>query len=729
MHHILINSLVVLMFSLVLGITASSVAAQNAAIDSAGTAELEALTATLKDEAKREAFIKQLRALIISQRASTTRPLQPSDSANFVDDINKRVDSLSRQMVSAAATLLDIPGQAQRIQGMLRGSEARANLATAVGGIILVLFTGFLAHWAGQRLLDGPRRIIEARIEDRIWRRISVLALRTLLDLVPVFAFAAVAYGVLIFLDPGNITRSFAVAIINASLLTRIILVVARLIFAPRVETLRILSIADETANYAYVWIRRLTYLSIYGFFTIDIAQLLGLPVDTYAVLVKFLGLAIGLLLVMIILQNRQQVTARIRGRASGTIGNVRRRIADIWHILLIFYLGAVYFVWVFEVAGGFQFALRATLLTLVIGAVARLFATAANQTIRRGFALSHDVKLRLPGLETRANLYLPWLQAGVRTLIYALAIFAVLQAWGLGIFAWLAEPAGRFLLSKVFSIALIIGAAIIIWEIISATIERYLEATDQNGSEVARSQRIRTLLPLFQNFAFVVLTVIVTLTVLSEIGVNIMPLLAGAGVVGLAIGFGAQTLVKDIITGLLFLIEDAIAVGDFVEIGHHSGVVEAVTVRSLRLRDVTGTVHQIPFSEVSSIVNMSKDFSFALMDIGVAYRENIDDVIEVIKQIGANLRTDSEISAYILEDIEVFGLDRFDDSAVIIRARIKTQPIKQWTVRRAFNRLLKLKFDELKIEIPFPHQTIYFGENKEGYAPAAPVQLEPQRK
>lgn len=729
MRQILINSFVVLMLSLVSGMSVSPVAAQGTAIGSASAAELEALATTLEDEARREEFIKQLRALVAAQHASVAESSQRSVGANFFDDINRRVDSVSRQMAAATTTLLDIPAQARRIQSALSESEARAKLAAAVGGVILVLLTGILAHWAGQRLLAGPRGAVEARVEDRLWLRISLLVFRTLLDLVPVLAFAAAAYGALVLLDPEQVTRLIAVAIINASLLTRAVLVIARLIFAPYVETLRILTIADETANYAYVWIRRFTYLSIYGFFAIDVALLLGLPAVTYAVLVKLLGFAIGLLLVMIIVQNRQQVSARIRGQGSGAISNVRRRIADVWHILLILYLITVYSVWVFEVAGGFQFALRATLLTLFIGAVARLFAVAANQAIRRGFALSHDVKLRLPGLETRANRYLPLLQASVRTLIYVLAAFAVLQAWGFGIFAWLAEPTGRIFLSKAFSIILIVTAAIIVWEILSATIERYLETTDENGGEVARSQRIRTLLPLFRNFVFVVLAVIVTLTVLSEIGVNIAPLLAGAGVVGLAVGFGAQTLVKDVITGLLFLIEDAIAVGDVVELGSHSGVVEAVTVRSLRLRDLSGTVHQIPFSEVSSVVNMTKGFSFAVMDIGVAYRENVDDVIDVIKQIGAELRKDPEIDAFIMEDIEVLGLDRFDDSAVIIRARIKTQPVKQWAVRRAFNRLLKQKFDELGIEIPFPHQTIYFGEDKEGKAPAAPIRLEPQRE
>ncbi len=727
MRLIFIRMSVVLAVVLSTGVNAKSLAAQQAAIDGANATQLEALAATLEDDAKRAEFLDQLRALIAAERA--LRPSSPTggDGARFLDQISEQVDGISRQLVTAAATLLDVPAQIRWIRESLGRSDARSTLATAVGGIILVLLTGVLAQWIVRSLLTSPRGAVEARVEDRIWLRLTLLIMRTLLDLVPVLAFAGAAYGALALLDPERTTRLIAVAVINAGLLTRAVLVVARLVLAPQVETLRVLSIEDETANYTFIWIRRFTYLSIYGFFAIDAALLLGLPAASHAVLFKLLGLAIGLLLIMIVVQNREQVSARIRGDGAGSIGNVRKRIADIWHILLILYLITIYLVWVFEVAGGFQFALRATLITIVIVIAARLIAAAINHGIRRGFGLSQDIKSRFPGLETRANRYLPLLHAGVRSLVYLLTFFAVLQAWGLEVYGWLAEPAGRVLLSKIFSIILIVTSALIVWELVSAAIERYLQTIDEDDSEVARSQRIRTLLPLLRNFIFVVLAVIVTMTVLSEVGVNIAPLLAGAGVVGLAVGFGAQTLVKDVITGFLFLIEDAIAVGDVVQLGSHSGVVEAVTVRSLRLRDLSGTVHQIPFSEVTSIVNMTKDFSFALMDIGVAYRENIDDVIDVIKQVGAELRADPEFGPLIVEDIDVLGLDRFDDSAVVIRARIKTQPVKQWTVRRGFNRLLKKRFDELGIEIPYPHQTIYFGEDKEGRAPAAPVRLETQ--
>jgi small conductance mechanosensitive channel len=337
---------------------------------------------------------------------------------------------------------------------------------------------------------------------------------------------------------------------------------------------------------------------------------------------------------------------------------------------------------------------------------------------------LGQELNARLPGLEERANRYLPLVQSAARGVLYVMVLFALLQAWGLDIFSWFASELGRFVLGRLIMIVLIVGVAVLVWEIIGALIERYLAATDADGNAVTRSQRARTLLPLLRNVFTVVLAIVVAMTVLSEFGLNIGPLLAGAGVVGLAVGFGAQTLVKDVITGIFILLEDSIHAGDVVEVAGHSGVVEAVTIRTIRLRDVSGSIHTVPFSDVSSIKNLTRDFSYAFMEIGVGYREDIDAVIAVIEELGAELRADSTFSDMILEDIQVQGLDRFDDSAVVIRARIKTKPLQQWGVRRAFNLRMKRRFDELGIEIPFPHQTIYFGEDRDGNAPAAPIRM-----
>jgi small conductance mechanosensitive channel len=215
----------------------------------------------------------------------------------------------------------------------------------------------------------------------------------------------------------------------------------------------------------------------------------------------------------------------------------------------------------------------------------------------------------------------------------------------------------------------------------------------------------------------------------LSELGINIAPLLAGAGVVGLAVGFGAQTLVRDIITGLFILIEDTISVGDYVTLAGHGGTVEALSIRSIRMRDPSGTVHTIPFSDVTTVINYTREFAFAVLEIGVAYKEDVDRVTQVIEEVGQELRQDPDQQVHILEDLQVQGLDRFDDSAVVIKARIKTAPGMQWAIRRAFNRLLKRRFDAEGIEIPFPQRTVWFAEEAGDEAARLQGTKAPERK
>jgi small conductance mechanosensitive channel len=207
---------------------------------------------------------------------------------------------------------------------------------------------------------------------------------------------------------------------------------------------------------------------------------------------------------------------------------------------------------------------------------------------------------------------------------------------------------------------------------------------------------------------------------VLSEIGIDLKPLLAAAGLGGLAIGFGAQGLVKDVISGFFILLEDSIAVGDVVEIAGVSGLVEEVKLRSIRLRDVSGSVHVVPNGIVDRVKNMTKGFSFYVFDVGVAYREDVDCVMAVLVEIAEELRADPLYAEDILEPLEMLGVDRFDDSAVIIRCRLKTVPSKQWRVGREMNRRIKKTFDAKGIEIPFPHRTLYWGESQ---APSAVVQ------
>lgn len=230
--------------------------------------------------------------------------------------------------------------------------------------------------------------------------------------------------------------------------------------------------------------------------------------------------------------------------------------------------------------------------------------------------------------------------------------------------------------------------------------------------------KRTKTLGEVIRYVIVLIIFAVTTMTILKELGIDIGPILAAAGIAGLAIGFGAQSLVKDVISGFFILLEDQIRVGDVVKISEKGGLVEKVGLRTTVLRDLHGNVHYVPNGSIAVVTNMTKEYSRYVFDIGVAYREDVDEVIEVIRGIDEEMRNDPAFKDDILEPIEIMGLDQFANSAIIIKARTTTMPMKQWRVGREFNRRIKKKFDERNIEIPFPHVTLYMGEGKDGKSP-----------
>ncbi len=345
--------------------------------------------------------------------------------------------------------------------------------------------------------------------------------------------------------------------------------------------------------------------------------------------------------------------------------------------------------------------------LLFLIGLVVSRFVA---RVIHRRF---FQVARRLRITQKKFNFYykfLYWLFIAV----LALATLVVLAAtWDWAVLGFMSDDTAISLLATALTIYLLILGASIAIDVINGL----LESSFRHWSK-ASSSRINTLLPIAKNTVFVVVFVMFLLTLLAEIGINVMPLLAGAGVLGIAIGFGAQTLVKDLLTGFIIILEDLIQVGDVASLGGKSGVIERITIRKVQLRDMAGTVYTVPFGEISIVENLTKDFSYALFDIRISYREDVDQVSLLLKQLADELRADPEFTDDILEPLELIGVDKFEPSAVIIKARIKTRPIKQWRIAREFNRRMKKRFDAQHVEMPFPHQTIYFGEDKSGRAP-----------
>lgn len=239
-----------------------------------------------------------------------------------------------------------------------------------------------------------------------------------------------------------------------------------------------------------------------------------------------------------------------------------------------------------------------------------------------------------------------------------------------------------------------------------------------KNLADTEEVKRAATLGRVFRYIASVLISLITITLILSELGISIAPILGTAGVVGVAVGFGAQSLVKDYFSGFFLLLENQMRQGDVVEAGGKSGVVEEITLRFVRMRDYDGNVHYVPNSTITTVTNKTRGFAYSVVDVGVAYRENVDEVLEIMRRAGAELRADPAFAPKILEDVEIVGVEAWADSAVILRCRFKVAPIEQWGVRREYLRRLKHAFDASGIEIPFPHLTLYPGQDREGASP-----------
>ena len=286
------------------------------------------------------------------------------------------------------------------------------------------------------------------------------------------------------------------------------------------------------------------------------------------------------------------------------------------------------------------------------------------------------------------------------------------------------AQTALDWFLSSGIKILLIIILAFIAIKFARRIAIRLFTMFRKDKEDIEFKKNIDTLSSLFRYLIAIVILGTALIMILDEFGIEIGPILAAAGIAGIAVGFGAQHLVQDIISGFFILIENQVRVGDVIEAGGKAGQVEKVNLKMIVLRDFSGNVHFIRNGMIDIVTNMTKDYSRYVFNIGVAYREDVDQVIEIIREVDEDLRKDEKYKDYILEPIEVLGLDKFDDSALIIKARTKTIPIKQWSVAREFNRRLKIAFDKNDIEIPFPHRTVYMGVDKQGGAPPVNVNL-----
>ena len=659
--------------------------------------ELERVVDTLQDDSARAKLVEQLRALIAAQRGAQKE--KPPAAALF-GQLSQQVDALSGEILAGAAMVVDAPRLLGWAHQQISDAAARRLWTEAALAFGLIFGCATLAEWIVRWILSHVVPRLPVRQSDaRLVRGVFAL-LGIVLGALPIAAFAVVAYAVLsLALDPYTRARITLTVLVNTTVEARVLLCVVRSALLPADLGPVFVPLDAETRNYLYIWVRRFVFCALFGYSVPEAAWWLGIPGALYALILKAVALILSVLTVIFLLQNRATVAAWIAGEPRGASGwgRLRRTLAETWHLFAILYIVGIYLIYALHMEGGFSYVLRVTVLSLVIIIAARLLARFVQSLSRRGFAIKPELKAQFPTLEQRANRYIPILTGLASGIIYMLALLAVLQAWNVDAFAWFGSELGRRVTENALSIGVVLIIALALWEISASGIERYLITIDT--SDAPRRTRIRTLLPLMRTALLCVIIVVSSLMILSHLGIDIAPLLAGAGVAGLAIGFGSQALVKDIITGLFILLEDQIAVGDIVDVGRdHKGVVEAISIRTIRMRDLSGTVHTVPFSEVTSVKNLTKEFSCAVARVGISYREEIDRVVDILRQVGDEMMQDETLRPSILQPLEYLGVDALDTSSVVLLVRIRTVPGKQLVIGRAFNRLVKIAFEKHQV-------------------------------
>ncbi len=718
---------------------------------------------TLQDDKKRAQMIDTLRAIAkaapppqtadaqaLPAAAPAPAPKSPlpltADSlgAQLLLTVSEQIGDVSHEIAGMARSLTHFPAFYYWILRTANDPYSYNLLLDIAWKLAVVFGCAFVAEWLVFRLIRRPLTFLEAHVPQtvrvtvpaavvgepptsaaelapevdlhrrrlslaRLWQslvRLPFVLGRLVLELLPVLVFVGVATAVLgTGIGDLSTTRLVILAVVNAYALSRVLICIVRALAGP----FGLFRVRAETAAYIEIWARRIVAVAVSGIAFANVALLLGLHRAGYEALLRMVMLVVHLFVVVIILQCRRQVADAIRAPAGrqGLAARARNRVAGLWHYLAITLDLALWAVWALNIRNGYSLLLQYFVGTIAVALITRLATIVVLGLIDRGFKVSPELLRRFPGLETRANRYLPLLRNIVSTIIGFMGFVAMLEVWGVDAIVWFySGQIGSQLVSAIVTIGIAALAAAAIWEVTNALMDRQVNTLSREG-HYARAARLRTFQPMLRTALLCLIVTVVGLTALSEIGVNVAPLLAGAGIVGIAIGFGSQKLVQDLITGLFLLLENTVQVGDFVTVSGLSGTVENVSIRTIRLRAGDGAVHIVPFSAVTTLTNASRGVGNAAVSVNVAYKEDTDRAGQILKEIAAEMRRESEYRHVMLGDLELWGVDKVDGTMASIVGQIRCTDSGRWPVQREFNRRMKRRFQECDIEIASAGQTI----------------------
>jgi small-conductance mechanosensitive channel len=718
-------------------------------------AQAQGVLDVLQNDQKRAAFIAVLQNMAKVQQAVAPKAgaiaLKPGSlGAVLLSEASGMLDQASAQLVGSARALTDFPLFRAWLIHTVTDPRSQAALIDAAWKLAVLALAGGAAEWLAWRGLarwrDGLRR--EAVHEDpatlepeepvaaqmaeleppaeaagpdadatrarvrppkpnalALLRRMPKVLGKLAIELAPLAAFAAVVY-VALATPLGAVleTRLVVLGLVDAYLAVGVGVAVVRAMVSPDATSLRLLHMSDASAAYLTRWARRFLAVALFGYAIDQVGLLFGMVDSVHDALLKLVALVVHIFALIVVLECRRKVARKLRAPkgARGVWAMLRNRIAETWHVIALFFIVALWLVFAFEIRNGYAIMWRYFLIALATLVVARLASIVLVGALDRGLKLRPETLERYPGLDTRAGRYQPLLRGVINLVVTLVALGVLLEIWGVPVAPYVRHGTlGGRAVDALGTSALVVLLALAVWEGVNAAIAGHL-ARLARDAQVARSARLRTLLPMLRTTLMAVIFVFAALMVLSQIGVNTAPLLAGAGVVGIAIGFGSQKLVQDVITGLFLLLENTMQVGDTVSLAGLTGTVETLSIRTIRLRALDGSVHLIPFSAVTTVTNQTRDYGYAVLDVTAGYNEEPDHIADVLRTVAGEMRADPVWAEAIVDDIDVMGVDKFTDNAWVLRARVKTVAARRWAVQREYNRRLKYRFDELAIESPF---------------------------
>jgi small-conductance mechanosensitive channel len=722
--------------------------------------QIDQIIAGLSDEQVRRLLINELK---LQAQPETTVEAKPEGVAGFIEKIKNLTALLQARIEFLRSGGSAAPQQVSGIYTLLgRGERGTKTVASVIVSVAGVLAGGLLIQWLFVLYTAAARRRITSSVPSGWIAKIGALSMRALLDFAAIVIFIVAALILFfLFLDRTAGQRVLLAAYLAGLVFIQGAYLVLRFFLAPRTPALRFLPFSDQTALYLHHWLMTLTFVICFGNVTNGVIGLAGATELTRIKSGTLVGLIVAGMIIWMILQKRKAAAAAFSQGLSES--SLRYRLAQKWHHFAIFavllllasaiisaVLGTasgqatltllmipLYFMldWILRLMLGAAFGIVEQPQEQVV--LAEAVSDGPEEDVETEAAPPQAGKTSKDKAAAGGRLDLDRmkgpLRTGLRLALAVLLFFWILDIWNVDL------PVGEAVVTTLIEILVIVLICYVAWGLINAAIQRRMrrEIPEDTSEEMeeggAGGSRIGTLLLLLRKFMLVVIIVMAVLIILSALGVNIGPLIAGAGVFGLAIGFGAQTLVKDIISGVFFLMDDAFRVGDYVECSGTKGTVEHISLRSLRLRNPRGMVYFIPFGDLKLVTNLSRDYVIMKLDFRVRYDADVEKIRKVIKKKVYNvIMANPELGPKLLEPIKSQGVREMDDSAMIMRVKYKTKPGDQFEIRKEVYRLMQEAFKEEGIEFAHRNVTVYMppetggkdtaqaaGENQQGDAKA----------